>query len=199
MIGLALDIIRQELNNYLVLKLDQAPDTNVITLFNVSQLGSEGGSGNNNDASANAFFTLVNIEEDRISKSPENFIRNTNGTLTYKNPKIFLNLYLLFSINNTSEYKTALGQLSFIIQFFQYKNVFTPLTTPALPAGVDELIFDLYTISFQDLNNLWGILGSKYLPSIMYKMRLIAISEEFELGGAGLIQKIAVNSKSLQQ
>src|SRR4051812_43130412 len=108
MIGLALDIIRQELNNYLVLKLDQAPDTNVITLFNVSQLGSEGGSGNNNDTSANAFLTLVNIEEDRISKSPENFVRNINGTITYKHPKVFLNLYLLFSINNTIDYKTAL-------------------------------------------------------------------------------------------
>src|SRR4051794_37033168 len=162
MIGLTLDIIRQELNNYLVLKLNPAPapGTNIIVLFNVSQLGSEGGGGNNDGASANAFLTLVNIEEDRISKSPENFVRNTNGTITYKNPKIFLNLYLLFSINNTSEYKTALGQLSFIIQFFQYKNVFTPLTTPALPAGVDELIFDLNTLSFQDLNNIWAILGS---------------------------------------
>src|SRR6476469_9248520 len=160
MIGATLDIICQELNNYLVLKQDLAPGTNAIILFNVSQLGSEGNGGNNADASANAFLTLVNIEEDRISKSPENFVRNTNGTITYKHPKVFLNLYLLFSINNTIDYKTALGQLSFIIQFFQYQNVFTPLTTPALPANIDELIFDLHTLSFQDLNNLWGILGS---------------------------------------
>jgi len=61
------------------------------------------------------------------------------------------------------------------------------------------LILDLMTLSYQDLNNLWGILGSRYLPSVMYKMRLISINEDFVLGGAGLIQKITINDKTLQQ
>ena len=68
-----------------------------------------------------------------------------------------------------------------------------------MPEGVDELILDLMTLSYQDLNNLWGILGSRYLPSVMYKLRLISINEDFVLGGAGLIQKITINDKTLQQ
>lgn len=67
-----------------------------------------------------------------------------------------------------------------------------------MPAGVEELIFDLNTLTMQDLNNMWGILGSKYLPSVMYKMRMITISEEFAQGEAGLITTIDINDKTLQ-
>jgi hypothetical protein len=47
------------------------------------------------------------------------------------------------------------------------------------------------------MNNLWGILGSKYLPSVMYKLRMISISEEFVLGNAPLLNEIIVNEISL--
>jgi hypothetical protein len=170
------------------------PPGNAIILFNVSQLGSESGGGNG-DATTNAFLTLVNIEEDRISKSQENYLRKDNK-LVYGRPKIYLNLYLLFSVNMS--YTESLKRLSLIIQFFQYQNVFTPLTSPSLPTGIDELILDLHTVSMQDMNNIWVILGSKYLPSVMYKMRLITISEDFTLGEAGLISEIVINDKSLQ-
>jgi len=151
---------------------------------------------------SNAFITLVNIEEDRISKSAEKFRRDLGGSIVYKSPKIYLNLHLLFSAN-LSDYGESLKRLSYIIQFFQYQNVFTPLITPGdpqhpFPDGVDELIFDLYTLSFQDLNNLWGIMGSKYLPSVLYKMRLVIIDENFMKGPAIPIQNINVNDKTLQ-
>jgi hypothetical protein len=139
---------------------------------------------------------LVNIEEDRISKSPENYVRQDNN-LIYKNPKIYLNLYALFAVN-LSSYPESLKRLSFIIQFFQYQNVFTPLGSPGLPAGIEKLILDLNTLSFQDMNNLWGILGSKYLPSVMYKIRMISISEEFSQGNAPLLHEIIVNDKTVQ-
>jgi hypothetical protein len=54
----------------------------------------------------------------------------------------------------------------------------------------------MVTLSFQDLNNLWGILGSKYLPSVMFKVRLIKISEEFQEGTAPIVQEIMVTDKS---
>ncbi len=194
MIDKVLNFLCKQVNNYLVNKLEM-PSGDAIILYNVSHIASETG-GDNVDTTTNAFLTLVNIEEDRISKSQENFIRKDN-TILYKNPKVHLNLYLLFSVN-LSSYSESLKRLSFIIQFFQFQNVFTPLTSPSLPAGVEELILDLNTISFQDLNNLWGILGSKYLPSVMYKMRLISISEEFIQGEAGLISEIVINDKNLQ-
>ncbi len=198
MINQALDFLCNEINNYLITKLVLAPGTQAISLFNVSQLNSETGGGNGGgETTSGAFLTLVNIEEDRISKSQDNYIRK-EGKIIYQNPKVHLNLYLLFSVQ-LSTYSEALKRLSYIIQFFQHRCSFAPLTFPALPAGVEELILDLHTLSLQDMNNLWGILGSKYLPSIMYKMRMITISEDFRQGEAGLITAITINDKLMQQ
>ncbi len=199
MIDKTLDFIRAQLNNYLQAKLSLLPNEDAIILSNVSQLNeSQPNSGGGDNDPQNAFLSLINIEEDRISKSPENFVRAFDGSIVYKNPKIFLNLYVLFSVN-LSTYTESLKRLSYIIQFFQYQNVFTPLTAPSIPDGVDELIVDLMSLSYQDLNNLWGILGSRYLPSVMYKVRMIAINEDFAQGSAALIQKISITDKTLQQ
>ncbi len=195
MIDQALDFLRVQVDNYLRMKLDPLVSTPFIQLANIAWNDNETAAGAAGDAS-DAFISLVSIEEDRVSKSQENFVRS-NNTIIYKNPKVYLNLYLLFSVNMAS-YTESLKRLSYIIQFFQYRNVFTPVTSPSLPQGIEQLIFDLYTLSFQDLNNLWGIMGSKYLPSVIYKMRLISISEEFVQGEAGVIQEVFINDKNLQ-
>ena len=181
----------RQVNQYLLMKLDPSPETAILQ-FNVSQLGA--GTETAEDTK-NAFLSLVNIEEDRISRSPENFVR-TNDRLVYQNPKVHLNLYLLFSAN--LDYAESLKRISLIIQFFQHRNVFTPLTAPSMPAGIDELVLDLYTTSFQDLNNLWGVMGSRYLPSVMYKMRLITISEELPQGEASLINQITIKGQKME-
>ncbi|HVX49193.1 MAG TPA: DUF4255 domain-containing protein [Chitinophagaceae bacterium] len=196
MIDQALDFICKQVNAYLSMKLNITDGSTLIQLANISWNDSESTAGNGADK-ANAFISLVNIEEDRISKSPQNYVRS-GSSVVYKNPKLFLNLYLLFSVNLTS-YSESLKRLSYIIQFFQYQNVFNPVNNPSLPAGIDELILDLVTLSYQDLNNLWGIMGSKYLPSVMYKMRLINIDENFTTGSSGLVTEIVVNDKTLQQ
>jgi hypothetical protein len=196
MIDLALNFLNTQLDNYLRDKLDPTNHSPFIQLANIAWNDADN-SVSPKDPSSSAFITLVNIEEDRISKSPEGFTRNNNNSIVYKNPQIYLNLYVLFSVN-LSSYSESLKRLSLIIQYFQYKNVFTTLNSSGLPAGVDKLILDLSTLSFQDMNNLWGILGSKYLPSVMYKLRLIKISEEFAQGDAALIHEIMVNDKPLQ-
>lgn len=195
MIDKALEFICDQVNAYL--KLKYAATEDMILLDNIAW--HDVADADDNDKSS-AFLSLINIEEDRISRSQESFVRN-NGNVIYKNPKVFLNLYLLFSVN-LKHYDDSLQRLSYIIQFFQYRNVFNPLTTPGNPAhpfpgGVDQLIFDLYTLSFQDLNNLWGIMGSKYLPSVTYKMRLAIIDENFIEGTGSLITKIAIDDKRI--
>jgi Pvc16 N-terminal domain len=196
MIDLVLTFLNTNLDTYLRLKLDPANTNPFVQLSNIAFNDSDtSNAGNGANVPSNAFITLVNIEEDRISKSPENYVRQDNTTI-YKNPKVYLNLYILFAVN-LPVYSESLKRLSFIIQFFQYQSVFTPLTSPGLPTGVEKLILDLNTLSFQDLNNLWGILGSKYLPSVMYKLRLISISEEFVQGDGPMIQHIGIDDKTL--
>ncbi len=35
----------------------------------------------------------------------------------------------------------------------------------------------MHTPGFEKMNHLWGYLGAKYLPSVMYKVRMITIQE----------------------
>ena len=89
---------------------------------------------------------------------------------------------------HNSAYATALRDLSDVISFFQSNPVFDEQKYPALNATVSEpdkkpwqlierLSFSLHNMSFEQMNNLWAMCGSKYIPSIVYKMKMLTIFE----------------------
>lgn len=119
-------------------------------------------------------FSLINVEEEVTLKNSPHFTRVDDNSIHYHNPVLHLNLYLLFSAN-IKNYEGALSALSRIVAFFHESTVLTPQNTPDFPQGIDKMIFELKTIGFEQLNQLWGVLGGKYIPSVIYKMRLIAI------------------------
>jgi hypothetical protein len=126
-------------------------------------------------------LTLVNIEEERNARSPNNYVK-LNDKIEYRSPKLHLNLYCLFSVNHSS-YDTALQYLSLILQFFQHKNVITAKNTPAdngltLDPRIEKLIFDMVSMNAEQVNHLWATLGGKYLPSVLYKVRMITLEED---------------------
>ena len=193
MINESLGFLCDELNIYLRTKLGLGPNENAVVLYNISHIG-DGAQGGANAPSANAFLSLVNIEEDRIIKQQDNFVRNEHG-VTYKSPKLYLNLYILFSVND-SAYNEALKKLSFIIQFFQYRNVFDPISNPGLDERIEKLLVDMCSLSFEQLNHLWGTQGGKYMPSVLYKVRQVVINEDAPTSSAGFIKEIQLNDKT---
>jgi hypothetical protein len=121
-------------------------------------------------------ITLVNIEKEITGKN--NGARITGGSLTNQSPSLNINLDILFSAYfKSSNYTEALRFLSFVIAYFQYKNVFTQANTPKLDKGIDKLIFEMATLSPEQLNNIWASLGAKYMPSVIYKMRMLTFDE----------------------
>jgi hypothetical protein len=125
----------------------------------------------NSAAEKPAVLSLVNIEEDRMVNLRNNY-PNTNTRVVLKNPPICLNLFILFSINRKN-YDESLRFLSNIIQFFHEEYIFTSTTHPDLLPTIDRLTVDLHNLSFEQSNHLWSTLGEKYLPSVMYKVRLV--------------------------
>src|SRR5262245_52445185 len=191
MIDVALKFITSELNQYLnnKLSLDVASKDPVV-LGNISRLND---GNDNSELQEKIIFSLVNIEEERMLKSPEKFTR-VDDKLQQRSPKVFLNLYCLFA-SNKSKYNEALKYLSFVIQFFQFRNVFNHITDPSLDKNIDKLIMDLFTINFEQINHLWGTLGGKYYPSALYKMRLITIDEAFTEAEGELITKVSIEGQ----
>jgi hypothetical protein len=194
MIKEALAFLVDEVNKYLSQKLGQDTESRLI-LGNVVKVIDNDAGATGNTATNKAILSLVNIEEDRFSKSPDNF-RKVDDKIQYKNPKIFLNLYLLFAVNK-SDYSEALKLLANVIQFFQYRFVFDLQNSPNLDPKIERIIMDLHSLNFEQMNHLWGILGGKYLPSVLYKMRVVGIEDETADASAEPIKEIEINPLTL--
>ena len=51
-------------------------------------------------------------------------------------------------------------------------------STGTFPSSIDRLVFDLHNLSFEQLNHLWSVLGGTYVPSVLYKVRLVKIQAD---------------------
>jgi len=206
MIGNAMILLREELSAYMTAQGDPA---NVI-IENIGLFETDKGQ----TLDDSIVITLVNIEEESTLKNGNNFSRWPDNIARYENRPVFLNLYVLFTANFSggvppnNGYVQALKRLSLVIEFFQGKNVFTPATsTVPLPPELSDLSnpeiaslklnLELYTLTFEQINHLWGSLGGRQIPFVMFKVRLVSISERSVRREVPLIEEIETNiSKS---
>lgn len=202
MIHTSLAFLTQQINEYLKLKTDDS-ETERIFLTSVA---TESAGIVIPDSSLG--LSLINIEEERVFKDQKTSFINRDGVAETMNPEIKLNLYILISANfqdtdsttTSDDYVEGLKQLSYVISFFQSKNVFTPDNSPSMP-GIDsnliKLVVELYSYSFEQLYNFWSVVGAKYLPSVLYRVRLIRIQEQAVKTSAPPIEKIGINSRGV--
>lgn len=180
MIYEALYILIGELNSYL---LSQGLEEDVV-LDNIAFVENE--SDSTQPMADKVVLTLLNLNEEVTMRNlPNNRIENNK--IAYRNNKINLNLYILFS-SNKNGYDISLKYLSRVLEFFQGKSVFTQANTnfdhsdPILSAMGDfRYTLELYTPTFENLNYIWGTLGGRQLPSALYKMSLVVIDRETTL------------------
>ena len=110
--------------------------------------------------------------------------------MTDTNLPIHLNLYLMFaSYFSGSNYQEGLKFLSKTINYFQGQSVFDHQNSPGLDRNIDKLVLDIQNLSIDELSNLWGILSGKYLPSVLYKVRMVSYDENAVKGQTSVILK----------
>ncbi len=201
MIHTSLSFLTNELNEYLKLKtgtpgVDRVFLTSVATESNGIVIPDK-----------SLGMSLINIEEERIYKDQKTSFINNDGVVEYRNPEINLNLYVLISANfqdkiendSSDDYIEGLKQLSFIISFFQARNVFTPENSPSLAAydpHIQKLVVALYSYSFEQLYNFWSVVGARYLPSVLYKISLVTFQEKNIYETSTPIEKVRIDSKT---
>src|SRR5450759_3777635 len=130
------------------------------------------------------FMTLINTEEETVGKSQLAYSKSPEDKLYVTNPDIKLNLYMqfaAFSDNSTSvpsAYERSLLLLDQVVFFFQYRSVFNNSQYPVLMnSGIEKLLIEPVSLTFEQLNHLWATLGAKYLPSVIYKCRMLTFLE----------------------
>ena len=193
MIFETMSFLAAEVNNYLNLKLGSTSDPR-LKIGNAA-LALDGNLTGGNSLTGKAILSVVNIEEDRATRTPTNRVK-TATEARYKNPPVLLNFYVLFSINKP-EYEDCLKWLGHIITLFQYQKRFSPITHPNLDSRIEELSIELYTMNFEQVNHLWSTLGGKYLPSALYKVRQVSVDAQVVYGTGGLIKEVVLDERAI--
>lgn len=203
MISHALTIVMNELDKHLV--DSYGADPSQVGLGNVSE-GLVTVPGNGALLRNRMYLSLVNIKEERTLKNLPDRIRNdARLKVSYENPPVFLNFLILVTTTHT-DYVNALTVLSRAIRFFQFKNVFThdnvdpsSITTSSAPINpLDQLetfklIFDLYSPTMEEVNHMWGTLGGKQYPFVLYVMRMLDLKFRSVQKESGLITEVVDN------
>lgn len=125
-------------------------------------------------------FTVVNIEQETSIPMSKKSMNISSRSSVSAMPPMYFNIYLLVSAYfQDSNYGESLRMLSSSISFFQQKSCFNYQNTPGFPEHNSKMTLEIVNLSINDSNNLWGKLGGKYLPSILYKLRMITFDGDY--------------------
>lgn len=126
-------------------------------------------------------LALVAVEEERTTREqlPERvFIDGRNVVLQ---PPLKLNLVVVFAARFTN-YDDSLRYLSYVLTFFQAHPGFAPDQFPALEPRIERLAPEMLSYGPEQLNQMWAYIGTKYLPSVAYRVRMVVLQDTEPLG-----------------
>ena len=163
----------------------------IVVIDNIAMSEQLGGS--NPQLNGHVVLSLVNLQEESTLKNLP-YYRVENDRTVYKNPPVSLNLFILFSVLY-SQYDTAIRLLSRVIECFQSQTDLSFSTTPVAGNLSHEvqIVPDLYSLSFEQLNHLWGALGGKQVPFVLYRARLVMIEAQKRQGEGPMITEVNTN------
>ncbi|TSE10400.1 MULTISPECIES: DUF4255 domain-containing protein [Aquimarina] len=202
MIRTILQLLVNQLTSY-ILQVNEDIEEPPVVLGNIGLSNALGGS--ESYMQDKIVLSLVNLIEETTMKNSSPY-RSASFQPEVENPPIFVNLFLLFTSNFTSPqgagsssqipYNNGITLLSTVIEFFQSQNIFTAQNSPAMdiiqnPSLQDiRIAVDLYPLTFEQVNHLWGSLGGKQMPFVMYKARVLPLKREKITARGGLIQDV---------
>lgn len=120
--------------------------------------------------------TLVNLEHE--TNHPYALQSNVrNGLNVSQNLPYNFNMDVLVTalFNN---YQEALKLLSETLYFFQAKHLFTPDNSPGLDPGIQKISFEVVKLSYHEAHSLWTALGVKYMPSVLFRVRMLSFQSD---------------------
>jgi hypothetical protein len=139
---------------------------------------------------------LFNIERDVTLRQADNYVRIADdGKSRRVNPDITLNLYVLF-VAKFKDYEQSLHNISQILRYFQANPYFDLQNAPDLGKTINHLTLELDPLSTTKQNELWGILRSSYVPSIVYKVKAVTFIDDGQIPIAD-ISEVILNKEQL--
>jgi len=191
-IGKTLDLIKIKLNQYFNNIHRENEEWTI-----VSNIVKQDGSLYENAKDKVVIF-LTNIQHETIVSTYNKNMPVNDQRFAIVAPPIYINLYVLFYANYyDGNYRDGLMMLSGTISFFQQNPTFTQANLPGLESNIDKLTFEMVNMDLTERSYLYGLIGSKCLPSVLYKVRMIPfISNELQ-GQAPAVQGLQDQAEPL--
>jgi hypothetical protein len=173
MIGNTLNFIASQLNNVVCQRLQLNPSNPKVILSNIVD---HNGTINVKDKNV-LLLKLINIEQEPIANNSVSITREAVN-FEMKSPPLYINLQLvLAAYYNPEQVQSGLDTLTIGLSFIHGKPSWNAQNTPGLPSGIKRLVFEMETLDFHQLNQVWGAIGTNYMPSVMYKIRMLTIDD----------------------
>lgn len=172
MLDVALTFLKDQLQGFLVARTGAGPDARPVNLTPVVN-----DQGRYAIAVDSLGLTVVNIEEERTFRAQVPSYVLVDGRQVLREPEVRLNLHVLVAANFRL-YTEALRYLSLVIAFFQSNPGFTVDAFPSLDPRIGLLTAELYSLSYEQLNQVWAFIGGKQLPSVVYKVKVVVVQDD---------------------
>lgn len=177
MIDGVLNQIREKLNEYLS-GFYEVPEK-------LADLGFPGGSGPE-EGENRILLSLLNVERESAIGIAAGTGENAPGNAGGRMPAWHLNIYFVAAaVFEGKRYEDGLKMLSGTLNFFQQQGVFQQ------PDG-RKFTVEPVSVSLPELANVWSILGGKYYPSVVCKVRMLTFSGNELSGTARRVRNFGV-------
>ena len=118
---------------------------------------------------------LVNIERETLAYRDSSRGAGPGRDVVGSTPA-HLNLSVMCAAHfEGANYAESLKRIANAIAFFQGRPVFNHQNTPDLDPRINKLTLEIENLDTASLSHLWGVLGGRYLPSVLYKVRMVTV------------------------
>ncbi|WP_294201337.1 DUF4255 domain-containing protein [uncultured Chryseobacterium sp.] len=191
MINKVLTVLKDKLNS-----VDPIKDSVVVADVAKHDDGTSG-------LSDKVIITLLNVQEESTLKNAPRYHKTQISTTAPKyemkmeSDPAYVNLYVMISANRAS-YEGSLVSISKVIEVIQAKNVLE-YADPGNDRTKDfSFRTEMHSVPFEQLSYVWGLLGGKVMPSVLYKISVIKIAAVTSEDIA-LIDEVAIKSITVDQ
>lgn len=122
-------------------------------------------------------ITLLNLEEETVQAFSNSYEALENQRYVSQPSPVRFNMDVLFAAS-FEDYEESLKFLNATVAFFQSNRSLNSTDYPNMPRGLNKLNFNIGALNYSETHNLWTSMGAKYLPSVIYKVRLLTIPTE---------------------
>ncbi len=119
---------------------------------------------------------ITNISEDSVPRRGQGRGAPLAGFTAGVDP-LHLDVYAMLAASyDANIYGEGLKMLSAALMYFQSYPMMTPQNTPNMPKGMQQLSFEISNLRVEEMGQMWGNLGGRYVPSVMFKIRTVTLT-----------------------